>query len=164
MNALIPLTFSAALASHATPPLPPPPEAPEIYVDNPTCVSCGSILEEPTLGQELSRANAGDPNAAFRVYLHYISAENQHERAIWLQRAAELGHPTAQYNLWFDLRESPLCTDRALALSWLEKSAAQGVALAKGKLDAFRKEVQSCSSSRLRPNNSFKPKLLRNSA
>ena len=173
MNRWILLVLSAGLGGCVTvttpsEALPPPPAQPEMEVDNPTCVSCGWILEEPSLGKHLSQAKAGDATAAFRVSLHYLSLENQQEREYWLQRAAELGHPIALYTLWFNLRNSPVCADRLTALAWLEKAAAQGEPDAKSELDGFRKEAAICKSatgaSRLRPNNSFKPNPLRGSA
>lgn len=171
MNRWILLVLALGLGGCVTTPpetLPPPPAHPELEVDNPTCVSCGWILEEPSLGKHLSQAKAGDATAAFRISLHYLSLENQQQREYWLLRAAELGHPIALYNLWFNLRNSPICADRLAALAWLEKAAAQGEPDTKRKLDDFRKEAAICMSatgtSWLRPNNSLKPNPLRGSA
>ena len=147
MKARILLVLSVALsACTAAPPapLPPPPEQPETEVDNPTCVSCGWVLEEPDLNHQLSQAEAGDGEAAFRISMHYVSKEDQPKASYWLRRAADLGHPVAQYNLWFDLHNSPKCADHLAALSWLEKAAAQGETSAKSQLDGYRKEVASC--------------------
>jgi hypothetical protein len=141
------LLSSLAIASCANaPPIPPPPEEPEVIFDDPTCVSCGYLLQEPELSQKKILASDRDKDAAFRVYLHYVSAENRAESAAWLQRAAELGHPTAQYNMWFELRESENCGDRATALSWLERSAAQGDTSANSEIKAYRAEVEGCGS------------------
>ena len=146
-QSLIVLSSALAVASCAnTPTVPPPPAEPEVIFDDPTCVSCGYLLEEPELRQKKTLASDRDKEAAFRVYLHYVSAENRAESSVWLQRAAELGHATAQYNMWFELRESENCDDRAVALSCLEKSSSQGNTSANGEIEAYRAEVDGCGS------------------
>lgn len=133
-----------ACAAHHSVLLDPPPEEPAIVVDDPVCVSCGGLLEASELARLTSQAEGGDPNAAFHVWWHYVSAEDAAGRAHWLRRAAELGDPVAQYNLWFELRSSPNCAERLEALTWLKKSAVQGNVEAKSRLEAFPSEIVDC--------------------
>ena len=130
--------------THQSAGLPPPPDQPLIHLDDATCVSCGGLLDEAQLAQSLAQAKSGNPDAAFRVAAHYSSAENRQEQDRWEHRAAELGHPVAQYNQWSQLRDSASCADRKMALAWLERSAKQGFHGAIEKLSSFREAVKAC--------------------
>lgn len=123
----------------------PPPEEPAIVVDNPTCVSCGYDLSDAEVARLLSQAEAGDPDAAFRVWLHYELSGDRIRGMHWLRRAAGLGHAVAQYNLWFEMRSVPTCEERLDALAWLKKSAAQGFSLASTSLADYRDSEGNCA-------------------
>jgi hypothetical protein len=135
-------------------PLPPPPENPEIVVENTVCVSCVWLVDDSKLSQLMQQADEGDAEAAFRISLHFSSADNPQKHESWTRRAAQLGHPIAQYNVWFSLHESATCPDQVEALAWLEKSAAQGVREATERLQWFRQLVAQCQVS---PGDRFKP-------
>lgn len=132
-------------ATHLTA-FPPPPEEPAIVVDNPTCVSCGYDLSGPELARLLSQAEAGDPDAAFRAWLHYDLSGDRTRGMHWLRRAADLEHAVAQYNLWLEMRSAPICEERLEALTWLEKSAAQGFSLARTSLADLRNSAGDCAA------------------
>lgn len=100
---------------------------------------------EPFLDEvQGDRRRLDDANAAFRVWWNYVSAEDAERRSQWLRRAAQLGDPTSQYNLWFELQSAPDCANRLEAMYWLEKSAAQGNSQAKSRVDAFGSELVHC--------------------
>lgn len=142
LTALLAIALTACAAHPAN--FPPPPEVPDIVVDDPVCACCGGLLSASELAEQMARAEAGDANAAFRVAWHYASAEDATQRAHWRRRAAQLGHPVAQYNLWFELRSAPDCASRLEAMRWLDESAAQGNADATARVDAYRKEIADC--------------------
>ena len=148
-------TLSAGCAGVSAPP---PPKAPEIVTDKAICVSCAWLLDDTQLDQLRQEVDKGDAEAAFRIALHYSSAENHQQHRSWMLRAAQLGHQVAQYNLWFFLRDSTTCSDQLTALEWLARSASQGFRSAKEQLQAFQERVASCQ---VPPNNSFKPTPLR---
>jgi TPR repeat protein len=140
------LLVLSSCASNRNLSIPPPPEQPTIPADDATCVSCGSALDESAVAPLIAQANNGDSNAAFRLSAHYRSTENHEQQEQWELRAANLGHPIAQYNLWFTLRNSVRCNDRRVALAWLEKAAAQGHVEAKEMVKAFRTTTADCKS------------------
>ena len=152
------LTMIATGCGSLSAPRPPPPETPEVVTDKAICVSCAWLLDDTQLDQLRQKAEKGDAEAAFRVALHFSSADNRQQHRTWLHRAAELGHPVAQYNIWFNLRDSKTCSDQLAALAWLERSAAQGFREAKEQLKPFQQLAAPCQ---VPPNNSFKPSPLR---
>ena len=140
-----------------------------MIVDNPVCVSCGWLLEQSQLEHLMEQSRLGDAQSAFRVAMHFNSSERASLGVQWLRRAAYLGHPAAQYNLWFRLRESTSCVDKREALAWLERAAAQGASLAANELPRFRRIAQRCKaegsgSARVASNSSSKPTPLRGAA
>jgi hypothetical protein len=144
VTAALSVALSACTVHQAA--LPPPPEEPAIVVDEPVCISCSFLVDGPELARLLHLAEAGDPNSAYLVYRHYVAAEDNEKGAFWLRRAAELGDVVAQYSLWYELRSAPNCVDRLEALSWLERSAAQGSEPAKSHLGEFQNETVDCKS------------------
>jgi TPR repeat protein len=126
-------------------------------------------LEAEDLAHLVAQAQKGNAEAAFRVGLHYSSADQPETHQAWSRRAALLGHSVAQYNQWFWLRETSSCADRAEALMWLEKAAAQGYPEALRKLPDYRGSTVDCSAEpsvpgNVPPNSSFKPMPLRGTA
>ena len=126
--------------------LPPPPEAPPVVIDDPTCVSCGSLLDEEQLAHLVDQGQQGNAQAAFRVGFHYSSADQPELHHKWSRQAALLGHPVAQYNEWFLLRQSSSCADRKEALEWLRKSAAQGDSDALRELPVYSGQLKNCGT------------------
>lgn len=153
--------FAVVAGPDPTHTLPPPPDEPEAVTDSATCISCGGLLEDAELDQLQRDATHGDSQAAFRVAFHYASADNPAQHQVWMRRAAMLGHPIAQYNMWFALRDSDECSEQHEALAWLEQSGDQGVDGAKEQLQAFKQHVALCLAP---PNNSFKTPPLRGAA
>ena len=148
------LAVAASVGGSVSATLPPPPESPEIVDENAVCVSCVWLVDDRTLSQLMQKTDRGDAEAAFRISLHFSSADNPQQYQAWARRAAELGHAIAQYNVWFSLRESAACPDRLEALAWLEKSAAQGAREATEKLQSFRQLAAQCQ---MPAEDSFKP-------
>lgn len=80
-------------------------------------------------------ALAGDPDAAFRMFLNFALPGDARDTANrWLRIAAENGHPIAQYNLWFQLKDSKDGDDRRRSIFWLRRSAQAGYAPATKEL------------------------------
>lgn len=81
----------------------------------------------------------GDATAAFRLYLHYtIALQDEAEGEKWLIQAANLGHPTAQYNLARIYLDDPKRRDMEKAVMWLRKSGAQGFKKAADELQRIQ--------------------------
>jgi hypothetical protein len=91
----------------------------------PVSVDSGYVIPMGDLPAITASANQGDSQSAFRLSLHYGSDSG--EGQTWQIRAAELGHPTAQYNEWFRLSQETDCASLQQALVWLEKAGAVGV-------------------------------------
>ncbi|KRG73372.1 hypothetical protein ABB30_15345 [Stenotrophomonas ginsengisoli] len=107
-------------------------------------------MDESQLDRLRQDADGGDAEAAFRVALHFSSEDNPEQYQSWTHRAAQLGHAVAQYNVWFYLRDSHICSEQLEALAWLESSAAQGVREAEEHLQSFQQQVAPCQ---VPPNN-----------
>ena len=144
--AVIALVTAVAACQTSRVVLPPPPEEPAIIFDKPICTSCGWLLTKSHIDTLTKLAADGSSTAAFRLALHYSSADNDQQNKIWMLRAAELGHPIAQYNVWFSLHDSTSCADQLNALSWLEKSAGKGFHAAIQKLPDSRKSSSHCQA------------------
>jgi hypothetical protein len=125
--------------------MPPPPDEPDLLPsDNPTAVSDVQLLRGDALAEVKRRAEQGDRDAAFRLAGHYMSAEDREQEARWMEQAAKLGHPVAQYNVWFDLSGSTDCRVMRQALQWIEASAAGGFEDAVKQVDRYRAQVAHC--------------------
>lgn len=100
-----------------------------------------SIMEEGAL---LTRAQAGDADAAFRLSIHFESTGARDKARQWRTTAARNGHAVAQYNEWYLRRHGRECATTREALSWLEKSAAGGYEKARRNLDGYRRNAGLC--------------------
>lgn len=68
---------------------------------------------------------------------------------MWLVYAAALGHPIAQYNVFFMLRDKQDCESSSEAYAWLKSAALKGVRDADSELEqAARMAAQRCASKR----------------
>ena len=90
--------------------------------------------------EELLHLAEHDPEAQFQLGLHYANGDGGVKRdwtqaVEWSRRAAEQGHPGAQFNLacFYDLGRG-LPRDGAKAVEWYERAASQGFAMALGNL------------------------------
>jgi TPR repeat protein len=81
--------------------------------------------EEKALVQS---ANAGDAEAAHRLFLyHSFSTHDSESAKVWLQKSAELGHPLAEYELGASLVRSGKSGDLENGVQWLRKASTVGV-------------------------------------
>ena len=96
----------------------------------------GFSLSAKAVDEMRLKAVKGDPEAAFRLSLHYSSGDSAstEDARFWRQIAAENGHAVAQYNIWFLDHESLDVLLRERAFFWLRKSAASGFGDAKAQL------------------------------
>ena len=73
------------------------------------------------------KVEQGDKDAAFRLYQYYslviLDDQQGHQ---WLMKAAQSGHPIAQYNLSVSLLENGKRSDAAF---WAKKASDNGVEL-----------------------------------
>lgn len=122
--------------------VPPPPPEPAVIISGATAVEDGSLLDEHALSVIKDKAESGDRDAAFRLSSHFSSAGNMKDAGRWQRIAAERGHPVAQYNMWFDNRNSSDCPSMREALAWLEIAARSGFQRASAELDAYRAKVK----------------------
>lgn len=73
----------------------------------------------------VTKAEAGDAEAAFRLSLYYtFSSSDDVQRTRWLTVAAKAGHVVAQHNLAYDLYMSG--KDLAEAARWAAESSKNG--------------------------------------
>ncbi|MBL8671326.1 MAG: SEL1-like repeat protein [Alphaproteobacteria bacterium] len=81
---------------------------------------------EAVVAEIKKRADAGDPDAQFRMGNYFVERD-MFEAVGWWQSAAEKGHSAAQYNLGVAyLRGGSVPMDRGKAIEWFRKAAAQG--------------------------------------
>lgn len=121
--------------------IPPPPE-PAFIIPGAVTAESGALLDPGELLIVQSKADAGDRDAAFRLARHFDAAGNKQESNRWQRIAAERGHPVAQYNMWFDNRNSSDCPSMCEALAWLEIAARSGFQRASAELDAYSAKVK----------------------
>jgi TPR repeat protein len=106
----------------------------------PVAVDPSIALTEKQVKELETLTIKGDATAAFRLYLHHtIALQQEAAGRKWLDKAAELGHPIAQYNLARIYLDDPKKRDLEKALIWLKKAAAQGVEEAKSELQRLNK-------------------------
>ena len=73
----------------------------------------------------VTKAEAGDAEAAFRLSLYYtFASSDEAQRTRWLTVAAKAGHVVAQHNLAYDLYMSG--KDLAEAAHWAAESSKSG--------------------------------------
>lgn len=96
-------------------------------MSNPVSTGSGLYLNESDLKSLELKSLSGDKDAAFRVYQYYaLSKLDEDEAYKWLERAAYLGHESAQYN-WIKLLLDQ--GRREEAIDWLDKARSDGVHL-----------------------------------
>lgn len=129
--------------------VPPQPDRPKVELDGPIATDSGAELDDKQLRMLVRRADAGDADAAFRLSRHFEGkgvAGNSH---MWLVYAAALGHPIAQYNVFFMLRDKQDCESSSEAYAWLRSAALKGVTVADSELEhAARTASRRCASKR----------------
>lgn len=82
-------------------------------------------LTDAQRAELVTKAEAGDAEAAFRLSLYYTFASSDDvQRTRWLTAAAKAGHVVAQHNLAYDLYMSG--KDLAGAAHWAAESAKNG--------------------------------------
>ncbi|WP_312530889.1 hypothetical protein [Comamonas sp.] len=126
---VLPLALLALLASAGCKQIPysPLPAPPTGIRYEPGANSAGiARMSETELLRQKRLAQGGDKRAAFNVYQHLRSVENDDAQARdWLILAADLGHAPAQYNLaQIGIYEQ----DSASALYWAKRARASGYA------------------------------------
>jgi hypothetical protein len=96
--------------------------------------------QAPALGELHKRAEAGDAQAQYLLFLHYQEGESpieDREEAVgWLRKAAETGNAKAQVSLGLLYRGGNLGVARnpEAAVQWFRKSAEQGNASGESEL------------------------------
>lgn len=123
----LPLALWAVLASTGCQQIPyvPLPAPPTGIRYEPGANSVGiARMSEAELLRQKRLAQGGDKRAAFNVYQHLRSVENDDAQARdWLILAADLGHASAQFNLaQIGIYEH----DSASALYWAQRARASG--------------------------------------
>jgi hypothetical protein len=102
------------------------------------------VLGEEQLKQTLLKAKAGEGTSALRLSLHYMSLGKQQEARHWRYFSAARGNATAQYNIWFDLKDRNDCRSRLEALAWLKSAALSGQQAAQREIDGFERLAKTC--------------------
>jgi TPR repeat protein len=96
--------------------------------------------QAPSLAELRKRAEAGDVEAQYSLFLQYqegkSSVEARAEAVGWLRKAAEAGHETAQVSLGLLYREGKrgVARNPEEAVKWFRKSAEQGNASGESEL------------------------------
>lgn len=126
--------------------LPPPPPQPAAVDPAAESIDSSFLLLSREKEKLLKRAKAGDPEAAFRLSFHFMSAGDRVQSKYWQLSAAKHGHPVAQYNQWFDLKDEKDCVSMKRALSWLKAAVENGDEDAREELEAYTQRVRSCRS------------------
>lgn len=132
-------------AAAGGPPLPPPPQQPATVDPHATSVDSGLLLSAADQQAVLQLANAGDPDAAFRLSLHFMSAGDTAQQRHWQLVAAQNGHHVAQYNQWFDRKDAVDCDSKNEALAWLKAAAEGGLEDAKQQLEEQSRAPRTCA-------------------
>ncbi|OBU64196.1 hypothetical protein A9K58_17815 [Stenotrophomonas maltophilia] len=129
--------------------VPPQPERPVVELDGSIATDSGAELDDKQLLALTGRADAGDAEAAFRISRHFESKGTAGSSHMWLVYAAALGHPIAQYNVFFMLRDKQDCASSSEAYAWLKSAALKGVRGVDSELEqAARIAAQRCGSRR----------------
>lgn len=136
--------FSACTASEDAK-LPPPPSQPEVVEQAALSINDGFILSDEEERRLRQLVNDGDQDAAFRLSFHARAIGDQDQADSWQLTAARGGHPVAQYNQWFALKDEVGCAVMEEALFWLEASASRGYKDAQDALPSYKKSLRSCS-------------------
>lgn len=129
--------------------VPPQPERPVVELDGSIATDSGAELDDKQLLALTGRADAGDAEAAFRISRHFEGRGTAGSSHMWLVYAAALGHPIAQYNVFFMLKDKKDCASSSEAYAWLKSAALKGVRGADSELEqAARIAAQRCGSKR----------------
>lgn len=129
--------------------VPPQPDRPKVELDGSIATDSGAELDDKQLRTLIGRADAGDADAAFQISRHFEGKGTAGSSHMWLVYAAALGHPIAQYNVFFRLRDKQDCESSSEAYAWLKSAALKGVKGADSELEqATRMAAQRCASRR----------------
>ncbi|AUI07709.1 MULTISPECIES: hypothetical protein [Stenotrophomonas] len=128
---------------------PPQPDRPIVELDGSIATDNGAELDDKQLLTLIGRADAGEAEAAFRISRHFEGKGMAGSSHMWLVYAAALGHPIAQYNVFFMLRDKQDCESSNEAYAWLKSAALKGVKVADSELEqAARMTAQRCAKKR----------------
>ena len=90
-------------------------------------------INDKQLPLVIAKANKGDREAAYKLYLHFDAAKGDVKSGKpWLIRSANAGCPPAQYTLGVLLFDNP--PTRNEGITWVKKAAANGDTAAKNML------------------------------
>lgn len=124
---LLPLLLLSLSVSYATQnqTMDTPDAAPASSSSSPISGAQSYALTDAQRAELITKAEAGDAEAAFRLSLYYtFTSSDDVQRIRWLTIAAKAGHVVAQHNLAYDLYMSG--KDLAEAAHWAAESAKNG--------------------------------------
>lgn len=102
-----------------------PDAAPASSSSSPISGAQSYSLTDVQRAELVTKAEAGDAEAAFRLSLYYtFASSDEAQRTRWLTVAAKAGHVVAQHNLAYDLYMSG--KDLAEAAHWAAESSKSG--------------------------------------
>ena len=102
-----------------------PDAAPASSSSSPISGAQSYALTDAQRAELITKAEAGDAEAAFRLSLYYtFTSSDDVQRIRWLTIAAKAGHVVAQHNLAYDLYMSG--KDLAEAAHWAAESSKSG--------------------------------------
>ena len=116
------------------------------YRASPANISSGQQQSPPPSvtpeSAAINAAQSGDVDAQYRLGMMYANGQdvskNDHQAAVWLQKAAEQGHAEARYRIGLIYAKGQgVPQDREMARHWLQQAAMQGVVQAKIILEEF---------------------------
>lgn len=143
------LLLCLAGAGLANAQVPPQPDRPKVELDGSIATDGAAMLDDKQLRTLIGRADAGDAEAAFQISRHFEGKGTAGSSHMWLVYAAALGHPIAQYNVFFMLRDKQDCESSNEAYAWLKSAALKGVKGADSELEqAARMAAQRCARKR----------------
>ena len=101
------------------------PDAAPVSSSSPISGAQSYALTDAQRAELITKAEAGDAEAAFRLSLYYtFSSSDDVQRTRWLTVAVKAGHVVAQHNLAYDLYMSG--KDLAEAAHWAAESSKNG--------------------------------------
>ena len=124
---LLPLLLLSLSVSYATQnqTMDTPDAAPASSSSSPISGAQSYALTDAQRAELITKAEAGDAEAAFRLSLYYtFTSSDDVQRIRWLTIAAKAGHVVAQHNLAYDLYMSG--KDLAEAAHWAAESSKSG--------------------------------------
>lgn len=84
-------------------------------------------MSESEVASLAEKSKSGDANAALKLYRYYDFVTLEHKQAIyWLERAATLNSPSAQYILGKYYYDDPSIKDLQKSKLWMERANQNG--------------------------------------